>query len=117
MHTCHPWGVLLHVCVHVHVLVDWGFVQRYYRLDISCHACPDAAWILIVIFVLAICALLMIGIWLNQRRINLAALGIGVDFAQVQFEACFRSHCGLLCVSHRGTVVAIGCSPAEDAHC
>ncbi len=61
--------------------------QRFYRLDVTCHPCPDLAWLLILAFCAAITLLLIIGVWLNQRRINLAALGIGVDFAQVRCEA------------------------------
>lgn len=40
------------------------------------------AWIFIVLFIVGLMALMLIGVWLNSRRINLAALGIGVDFAQ-----------------------------------
>jgi hypothetical protein len=57
--------------------------QRFYRLDVYCKPCPDLAWVLIVGFVVVVTCLLVIGVWLNQRRINLAALGIGIDFAQV----------------------------------
>ena len=57
--------------------------NQFYRLDIYCKPCPNLAWLLILGFVVIVCLLLMVGVWLNQRRINLAALGIGVDFAQV----------------------------------
>ncbi len=49
----------------------------------SCKPCPDLAWLLIAAFLFIVTLLLIVGVWLNQRRINLAALGIGVDFAQV----------------------------------
>jgi hypothetical protein len=58
-------------------------LQRFYRLDVYCKPCPNLAWLLIVAFVVVITLMLLVGIWLNQRRVNLAALGIGVDFAQV----------------------------------
>ncbi len=67
--------------------------NRFYRLDIYCKACPNLAWLLIVGFVIIVCLLLLVGIWLNQRRINLAALGIGVDFAQV-LCVCVRACVG-----------------------
>jgi hypothetical protein len=57
--------------------------NQFYRLDIYCKPCPNLAWLLILAFVVIVCLLLLVGVWLNQRRINLAALGIGVDFAQV----------------------------------
>ena len=65
------------------MLCPHASAQRFYRLDVYCKACPNLAWLLIVGFVIVVCLLLLVGIWLNQRRINLAALGIGVDFAQV----------------------------------
>ena len=49
----------------------------------KCAKCPDMAWIFIVLFVFAMVMCMLLGVWLNNRRINLAALGIGVDFAQV----------------------------------
>ncbi len=55
----------------------------FYRLDVYCKPCPNLAWLLIVGFVVIVTLLLLVGVWLNQRRINLAALGIGVDFAQM----------------------------------
>jgi hypothetical protein len=58
--------------------------QNFYRLDVQCEPCPNLAWLLIVAFVLVVTVLLILGVWLNRRRINLAALGIGVDFAQVR---------------------------------
>ncbi len=71
-------------------------LQRFYRLDIYCKACPNLAWLLILGFVIVVCILLLIGVWLNQRRINLAALGIGVDFAQVSRRPA--AFCWLLCL-------------------
>jgi hypothetical protein len=57
--------------------------NAFYRLDVFCKPCPNLAWLLIVGFVVIVTLLLLVGVWLNQRRINLAALGIGVDFAQM----------------------------------
>lgn len=59
-------------------------MQGYYRLALKCAKCPNLAWVFIVAFAVAIFAVLLLGVWLNSRRVNLAALGIGVDFAQVQ---------------------------------
>jgi hypothetical protein len=72
--------------------------QQFYRLDVYCKPCPNLAWLLIVGFVIIVCLLLLVGIWLNQRRINLAALGIGVDFAQVREAGCCATRL-CLCVS------------------
>jgi hypothetical protein len=55
----------------------------YYRLALSCVKCPSLAWLYIAGFAFAIVLFMFLGVWLNRRRINLAALGIGVDFAQV----------------------------------
>ena len=81
-----------------------GRGQGYYRLDIRCKPCPDLAWLLVTGFCLVITALLLVGVWLNQRRINLAALGIGVDFLQV--GPCGRE-CGVMDVgaAHRRAVL------------
>ena len=56
------------------------------------------AWIFIVLFVFAMVMCMLLGVWLNNRRINLAALGIGVDFAQVSV-AGFSLYCVLVSVS------------------
>jgi hypothetical protein len=69
------------VC-HVDLTLGFLVLQRFYRLDLKCVACPNMAWIFIVLFIVGLMALMLIGVWLNSRRINLAALGIGVDFAQ-----------------------------------
>ncbi len=57
--------------------------QNHYRLGVKCAKCPDMAWIFILLFIVAMVLCMLLGVWLNNRRINLAALGIGVDFAQV----------------------------------
>ena len=58
-------------------------MQGYYRLSLNCAKCPNLAWLIILAFVVVVFLLMLLGVWLNKRRINLAALGIGVDFAQV----------------------------------
>lgn len=55
----------------------------YYRLSLDCVTCPNMSWIFILLFIVGIISCMLLGVWLNSRRINLAALGIGVDFAQV----------------------------------
>ena len=57
--------------------------KGFYRLDELCVGCPSMAWVFILLFVVVLTICLIFGVWLNKRRINLAALGIGVDFAQV----------------------------------
>ena len=62
---------------------SFNFLQHFYRLGLTCHPCPNLAWLLIMAFFVALTIMLLVGMWLNQRRVNLAALGIGIDFAQV----------------------------------
>lgn len=57
--------------------------QGYYRLNAICAKCSSGAWVYVLLFSVAIMLAMLLGVWLNKRRINLAALGIGVDFAQV----------------------------------
>jgi hypothetical protein len=76
------------------------FLQDFYRLALKCVKCPSFAWIFIVVFAVGIFLLLLLGMWLSQRRINLAALGIGVDFAQVLHPPSFYfSSCGSSCAT------------------
>ena len=56
---------------------------HFYRLGSGCSPCPSLAWLYITAFVLALLVLVYGAYWLNKMRINLAALGIGVDFMQV----------------------------------
>jgi hypothetical protein len=58
-------------------------VTRFYRLGAACTPCPSLAWLYITVFVLALALLVYFAYWLNKMRINLAALGIGIDFMQV----------------------------------
>ncbi len=70
-------------------------MQGYYRLALKCARCPNLAWVFIVVFAIALCGVLVLGVWLNSRRVNLAALGIGVDFAQVRCSSWLL--CGVHC--------------------
>ena len=49
-----------------------------YRLKSTCHPCPNTAWLLFLLFSLAIMALVAIAVYLSKKKINLAGLSIGV---------------------------------------
>ncbi len=48
------------------------------RLKERCVACPNTAWLLLLMFSLALLALVSASVYLSKKRINLAALGIGM---------------------------------------
>jgi hypothetical protein len=58
-------------------------VNRYYRLGDACKPCPSLAWLYILTFVVVLALLMFAAYWLSKKRINLSALGVGVDFLQV----------------------------------
>ena len=49
-----------------------------YRLKGACVGCPNTAWLLFLLFFVAIVVLVGIAVYLSQKRINLAGLSIGV---------------------------------------
>ena len=53
------------------------------RLRNVCVPCPNTAWLLFLIFALALIALVAISVYLSKKRLNLAILGIGVVRALV----------------------------------
>jgi hypothetical protein len=57
--------------------------DRFYRLGDLCKPCPSLAWLYILSFVVLLALLVLAAYWLNKKRINLSALGIGIDFMQV----------------------------------
>jgi hypothetical protein len=73
----------VHGCVWYHLFSGFVLPQNYYRLGQRCVKCPNTAWVFIMLFCVAVMIGMSLAVWLNNRRINLAALGIGVDFAQV----------------------------------
>lgn len=56
---------------------------RHYRLDQSCLPCPNLAWLMLVGFFAVIVILGAFGMFLNKRKVNLAAVTIGFDFIQI----------------------------------
>jgi hypothetical protein len=58
-------------------------VNRFYRLGDACKPCPSLAWLYILTFVIILALLMYAAYWLSKKRINLSALGVGVDFLQV----------------------------------
>jgi hypothetical protein len=58
-------------------------VNRFYRLGDACKPCPSLAWLYILTFVTILALLMYAAYWLSKKRINLSALGVGVDFLQV----------------------------------
>lgn len=49
-----------------------------YRLKDVCKGCPNTAWLLFLMFSLAIVCLVALAVYLSKRKINLAGLSIGV---------------------------------------
>jgi hypothetical protein len=49
-----------------------------YRLRSKCRTCPNTAWLLFLSFVIAIVTAVAAAIYLNNKRINLAGLSVGV---------------------------------------
>ena len=56
---------------------------RYYRRSGECMRCPDAAWLLIIIFIVVALSLAVVVFLLNKYRVNIAFLSIGIDYFQV----------------------------------
>jgi hypothetical protein len=56
---------------------------KYYRLQDACTPCPSFALLYIAIFLVVVVMVVAIAYWLNKKRVNLAALSIGIDFMQV----------------------------------
>lgn len=83
-------------------------LNGFYRLDVFCKKCPDAAWVFILIFVVAIGLLLLLAYFVNKRQINLAGVTIGVDFAQVCRAESVRVG-GRVCVSLMGMLFCLPC--------
>jgi hypothetical protein len=48
------------------------------RLKERCAKCPNTAWLLFLMFSLALLALVAVSVYLSKKRLNLAALGIGL---------------------------------------
>ena len=54
------------------------FRTRVYRRGDSCHQCPNTAWLLFLMFSVGLLVLVGVSVYLSKKRLNLAALGIGV---------------------------------------
>jgi hypothetical protein len=48
------------------------------RLDERCVKCPNTAWLLFLMFSIALLTLVAVSVYLSKKRLNLAALGIGM---------------------------------------
>jgi hypothetical protein len=64
----------------VHVLIGCAencvFVTIRYRG--KCKPCPNTAWLIFVALFVVLAALVAASVYMSKRRINMAALGIGV---------------------------------------
>ena len=49
-----------------------------YRLNSTCHTCPNTAWLLFLLFSLAILTSVATAVYLSKKKINFAGLSIGV---------------------------------------
>ena len=45
-----------------------------------CYKCPNTAWLLFLAFFVVMFFMCGLAYWLNQKRVNLAGLSIGIDF-------------------------------------
>ena len=52
--------------------------QGSYRLRLECKLCPNTAWLLFLLFAIAIVAASAAAMYLSKTKINFAGLGIGV---------------------------------------
>ena len=55
-----------------------------YRLQSECRGCPNTAWLLFLLFSVAIVILVSLAVYVSKMKINLAGLGIGIVSAQLQ---------------------------------
>jgi hypothetical protein len=53
-----------------------------YRVRSTCRKCPNTAWLLFLLFALALLAAVAAAVYLSKKKINFAGLSIGVDFVQ-----------------------------------
>ena len=56
----------------------WRGRQGSYRLRLECQSCPNTAWLLFLLFAIAIIAASAAAMYLSKTKINFAGLGIGV---------------------------------------
>ncbi len=69
-------------CNHVTCVVVWPrpcvHAAGHYRLRSKCTKCPSTAWLLFLMFAVGLVVLVAASVYLSKKRLNLAALGIGV---------------------------------------
>ena len=60
--------------------VLFAFPPRWSACSVagSCHACPNTAWLLFLLFSIGLVVLVALSVYLSKKRLNLAVLGIGV---------------------------------------
>ena len=56
---------------------------KYYRVDGDCIKCPSNPLLLIILFVLALLGMAGAAWWMNQKKLNMGILSIGIDYFQV----------------------------------
>ena len=85
----------------------FGVWNRFPRLRDVCKACPNTAWLLFLMFSVALVAIVALAVYLSRKRLNLAALGIGIVRAQRwQARPCF-CHSGCIRVLCDSIVFAV----------
>jgi hypothetical protein len=55
--------------------------------------CPNTAWLIFLAFFIALASLVAASVYMSKRRINLAALGIGVVRHAFACGCCVRVVC------------------------
>jgi hypothetical protein len=68
----------------------------FYRLGNTCTACPKGAYMLMAGYAIAIAGFILLAFVAHRKRVNMSALGIGVDFLQVGAGFCRTVVCSVL---------------------
>ena len=77
--------------MHLAVAYCGAATAVWNRLNGTCHACPNTAWLLFLMFSIALVAIVAMSVYLSRKRLNLSALGIGiVSGAWLCVRVCMR---------------------------
>ena len=57
--------------------------KGYFRLNDECQECPDNPWLLLILMAAAVVLFCVVGWWMQDKKVNVAFVSIGVDYFQV----------------------------------
>ena len=72
------------------ILCVVSMVEPLVRSHDICKPCPNTAWLLFLMFALAIIGLVAVSVYLSRKRLNLSILGIGVVRSRCAVRFCKR---------------------------